>query len=413
MTPTTRRTLIALSLALWSSTAAAQVISQRGFVDVRSVGFLDEAPNDPTKLYTDLLAREEVFLKPSQWFRLEGGIDFRANSNNQVDDDWALDFEDRRVKRPRFATRRAAAVVTAGKLTIEAGKQFIRWGRADVLNPTDRFAPRDYVNVLDADFLPVLGVHPTLLVGTERLEGVWSPRLTPSRLPLFDQRWVIVPAEAAGIRPVDTGYRIPDRSQFGVRWTHTGEKLEMSLDYFDGMNHLPNLEFDVQPALGTALVKRIYPRLRTYGGDIGIPTHLFTLKGEAAYFSSPDDANNEYVIYVVEIERQVGEWIFVGGYAGDVSVTDRGVFAFAPDRGIAKSVLARVSYTVDPRRTVTFEAAARQSGDGFYLKGEFSQAIQQHWRVTAAGVLLAGRVGDFIGQFNRNSNGSIGLRFSF
>ncbi len=33
---------------------------------------------------------------------------------------------------------------------------FIRWGRADILNPTDRFAPRDFMNVIDPDFLPVL-----------------------------------------------------------------------------------------------------------------------------------------------------------------------------------------------------------------------------------------------------------------
>ena len=41
------------------------------------------------------------------------------------------------------------ATVAAGGFTLDVGKQFIRWGRADVLNPTDRFAPRDFLNVID------------------------------------------------------------------------------------------------------------------------------------------------------------------------------------------------------------------------------------------------------------------------
>ena len=57
---------------------------------------------------------------------------------------WRLDWDDRSLLRPRFAVRRLAATVTAKGFTLDVGKQFIRWARADVLNPIDRFAPRDY-----------------------------------------------------------------------------------------------------------------------------------------------------------------------------------------------------------------------------------------------------------------------------
>ena len=40
-----------------------------------------------------------------------------------------------------------------GPITVVAGKQFIRWGKADILNPTDRFAPRDFMEVVDNEFL--------------------------------------------------------------------------------------------------------------------------------------------------------------------------------------------------------------------------------------------------------------------
>ena len=90
-----------------------------------------------------------------------------------------------------------------------------------------------------------------------------------------------------------------------------------------------------------------------------------------------------------------------------------GALSFAPDRGIARSILGRLSYTVDPQRTVAIEGAARQDGDGVYLKGEYSQGFGQHWRLTLTLVGIGGNPDDFLGQYRRNSHGSLGLRFSF
>ena len=59
------------------------------------------------------------------------------------------------------------------------------------------------------------------------------------------------------------------------------------------------------------------------------------------------------------------------------------------------------------------EGAARRDGEGFYLKGEYSEAWGQHWRLTLTGIGLAGDESDFLGQYHHNSHGSIGLRFSF
>ena len=101
------------------------------------------------------------------------------------------------------------------------------------------------------------------------------------------------------------------------------------------------------------------------------------------------------------------------GYAGEAVTKSNDTFPFAPDRGIAKSILGRVSYTVDPRRTVAIEWAARQGGEGVYVKGEFSQSFGQHVRITFTGVGIGGDPDDFLGQYRRNSHGSLGLRFSF
>jgi hypothetical protein len=398
-------------IVLLPSVAGAQPITQRGFIDGRDFLFPQSAPNDATRNVGDLLAREEVFLKPAEWFQIAAGLDLRANSHDQVEGEWRFDWDDRAIRRPRLALRRLAVTLSKGPLTIDAGKAFIRWARADVLNPTDRFAPRDFMNVLDTDVLPVLAVHPALRFRNETFEAVWSPQLTPSRMPLFNQRWTVLPPAAQGLPIVDGGSIIGSRSEQGVRWSHAGSGFDASLSFFDGFNHLPNIETRLLPT-GLELT-RVFPALRSYGGDVAIPTQWATLKGEAAYFTSPTSTNDEYVLYVIELERQIREWILVGGYAGEAVTQNRGVLSFAPDRGIAKSFLGRAAYTVDPRRTIAIEAAVRQSGDGLYIKGEYSQAFAQHWRLTLTGVGIEGEPDDFLGQFNHNSNVSIALRFSF
>jgi hypothetical protein len=410
-------------VVLLPAVAGAQPITQRGFIDGRDFLFPQSAPNDATRNVGDLLAREEVFLKPAEWFQIAGGLDLRANSHDQVESEF--DWEDRAIRRPRLAVRRLEVTVSKGPLTIDAGKVFIRWARADVLNPTDRFAPRDFMNVLDTDVLPVFAVHPSLHFRNETFEAVWSPQLTPSRMPLFTQRWTVLPPAAQGIPILDSGSKLPSGSEQGVRWSHAGSRFDASLSFFDGFNHLPLIETGLLPT-GLELT-RVFAALRSYGGDLAIPTRWVTLKGEAAYFTSPTSTNDEYVLYVIELERQIREWVLVGGYAGEAVTENRGVssgeglqlaggrrrFAFAPDRGIAKSFLGRAAYTVDPRRTIAIEAAVRQSGDGLYIKGEYSQAFAQRWRLTLTGVGIEGEPDDFLGQFNHNSNVSIALRFSF
>ena len=417
-----------------SRPAAAQALTQRGFIEGTAFLFPQTAPNDSTRAVGDFLAREEVFVKPAPWIQFAGGVDLRANSHDQVDDRWRLDLDDRGVRRPRASLRRATATLTHGPLTIDAGKQFIRWGKADIINPTDRFAPRDFINVVDTEFLAVTGVRAVALHGAETFELVWVPRLTPSRIPLLDQRWTAVPAEAASIPLVDVGSVLPAGASTGLRWGHAGVGFEYSLSFFNGFNYLPNIAATTTFNAGLAelaekavsarsagsaliVVNRTYPAIRTYGADAAVPTRWFTIKGEAAYFTSRsrdgDVATDDYVLYVVQLERQTGEWVIVGGYAGEAITARRSAVSFAPDRGMTRSLVGRASYTIDPVRTLAFETAVRQNGDGVYGKAEYSQARGQHWRATVTVVGIGGRSGDFLGQYHRNSHISLVVRYSF
>ena len=194
----------------------------------------------------------------------------------------------------------------------------------------------------------------------------------------------------------------------------SGSRLEYAVAFFDGFNNQPNIE--VVPTLrddGLTLVPS-YPSLRSYGGDAAVPTPWFTVKAEAAYFTSTTPQTDEYVLYVVQLERQSGEWAFVGGYAGEHVTEHRALLTFAPDRGLTRAIVGRAAYTIDVNRSVAFEGAVRQNGDGAYLKAEYSQAARGHWRTTVSGSLICGAdPADFIGQYQRNSHVTLALRYSF
>ena len=405
------------AVVLSTTTAAAQPISYRGFIDGRATVFPQDAVNDTVNVVGDGLARLEVSATPAEWLRVAGGLDARANSHDQVEDSWRVDFADRGELRPRLSVRRLVATLHRGPLTADLGKQFIRWGKADVVTPTDRFAPRDFLNVIDADFLAVRGARAVIEEGSHTFDVVWVPWFTPSRVPLLDQRWTPVPP---GVTLVLEDTVFPDRSQVGVRWGHTAGPLESSLSFYDGVNHLPTVE---QPDFSLALpppggplvvpVNRLYQRMRMWGGDAAMPTRWFTVKGEAGFFTSPDKIADEYVLYVVQLERQTGEWLLIGGYVGEVVTEDRRSVTFAPDRGLAKTIVGRASYTIDVNRSMAIEGSVRQNGDGSYIKGEYSQARGQHWRATVSAALIRGEPDDFLGQYRLNSNIGLALRYSF
>jgi hypothetical protein len=402
--------------------ALAQTVSHRGFADLTGTFFPQEAPNDAVQAVGDLLAREEVFVRVGSTAQVAGGLEARGNTHEQVERSWRLDYTDRGVLRPALSIRRLSLTVTSARATVDLGKQFIRWGKTDIVTPTDRFAPRDYMNILDSPFLAVTGARVDVRLGGDTIDVVWVPLFTPSRTPLLDQRWTVLPPGVGPLEIVDAGSRFPSRPQVGIRWSHTGSGLDYAAAFFDGLNNLPTLDIRA-PSTPTASpgfvrevdVTRVYPQMRMYGGDAAVAVPWFTIKGEAAYFTSSSFSADEYVLYVIQLERQSGEWSFVGGYAGQ-HVTRQRTFefqTFAPDRGLTETIVGRASYTFDVNRSLSIEGAVRQNGDGAYARAEFSRAYGEHWRAIAAGALIRGEPTDFLGQFRHNSNATVTFRYSF
>ncbi|MBM3812792.1 MAG: hypothetical protein FJW20_14290 [Acidimicrobiia bacterium] len=403
-----------LLLVLGVVVCPGQRFTQRGFLETRTSLFPQEAPNDSGHVVAESLLRWEASYQAAGWLKLNLDAEARTDTHQQVERVLRLDTLDRSPRRPAFSVRRLSLLAYRGGWTVEAGKQFIRWGKADILNPTDRFAPRDYLNVTGSDFLGVTAARVTYERNRDTVDFVAAPRFTPSRTPLLNQRWAVLPAEAAAFAFEDKGTRIPGRTQFGARWSHRADGWEYALVFYEGFHHLPLFDGAVRLFPAPAIeFERVHPTLRLYGGDVAVPLRWVTVKGEAAWFTSRTRLADEYLLYVIQLERMVGEWVFVGGYAGEAVTERRNPADFAPDRGFARSFLGRAQYTIGPRRSVAFEAAVRQNGEGVWLRSEYSQQLGRNWRATAGFTLIRGDGRDFLGQFRLNSYGLVALRYSF
>jgi hypothetical protein len=393
--------------------ALAQRYSQRGFLDTRLTLYPQTGSNDSGLAAAESVLRYEASSQITPNWQFNGALELRTDTHRQTERSLRLDWQDRSLPRPALSLRRLSATYHRGPFNLELGKQFIRWGKADILNPTDRFAPRDFLNVVNTDFLAVTAARLTWERGPDSLDFVFTPRLTPSRIPLFNQRWVVLPelplapAIGAGLA------RYPGGPQFGARHNHVGSGYEYSVSFFEGFNHLPLLAPELQIFPFRVNLGRVFPKLRMYGGDAALPLRWFTVKAEGAWFQSPQKTADEYALYVIQLERQAGEWLFIGGYAGQVVTEQRRPLDFAPDRGIARTFLGRASYTIDANRSLAAETAVRQNGEGAYVKFEYSQLFGQHWRATAGFALLRGDAEDFLGQYRRNSHGILSLRYNF
>ena len=401
----------ALLPALLSLPLAAQNFNQRGFLETDLELYPETAPNDSSHAIDDNLFRYEASYKALPWLRLAGSFDARFDTHRQTERTAHFDWQDRSLLRPALSAREFNATITNGKLTAEFGKQFIRWGKADILNPTDRFAPKDFLTVTDPDFLAILAARVTYDTGADSFDFVWQPRFTPSRTPLINERWTVLPQGVTGV--VDLGADYPGRSAFGARWNHIGSGYELSASFYDGFNSLPLFKGGPD-ASGTVIdFLRTYPALRLYGADAAVPLRWFTVKAEAAYYTSPDRRQDEYVIYVIQFERQIKELAIVAGYAGDAITARAPGLQFSPELGFARAILAHAQYTIDSNRSVAVDAAVRQNGRGSWVRAAYSQAFGQHWRATAGYSWIRGDDGDFLGQYHRNSYALLALRYSF
>ncbi len=181
-------------------------------------------------------------------------------------------FWDRTTERPMLAIRRLTFTFARGPISIEAGKQFMRWGQTDILAPTDRFAPRDYLTVPSNELLAVTAARSHRcrqgafarggLHAAADAEPHADPHASLDRSGGRNRRLRIRADAARRRRQVSEPIAV--RPALEPRGP-----LVRALDrVLPGFNSLPLLPVALNPRTGTIDVRREYPAIQVWGGDI-------------------------------------------------------------------------------------------------------------------------------------------------
>ncbi len=224
---------------------------------------------------------------PPAGFRFAAGLDLRGELARSGRGRVASRFRGSRCAAAARGRSASCGDVQPGRFTLDVGKQFIRWGRADIIYPTDRFAPGTYLNVIDSELSAGdRRARRRFRLGSETFEAYLGTAVdaespAAARLsagPSFRRRRRALTLDRRRHRTSQAG-----RSSAGAGGI-PGSRLETALSFFDGFNHLPDHRLcGLRPEAQTIDVVRVYPGIRMYGADLAIPSSWFTLKVEAAY----------------------------------------------------------------------------------------------------------------------------------
>jgi len=182
---------------------------------------------------------------------------------------------------------------------IRLGQQFIFWGSADWVNPTDLINPWDFANMsgeIEDYRLPVMALSAQWYFGNLTFQGVLIPGFTPAVIPL--------PAGAV-IHYPRLGY---DEPQVGLRAISYLGNADISLYYFDGYDNMPSvqLEIDLSKIPPVSEFKVYYHPRQMFGFDFVRSIGSWNIKGEAAYIKTADETGNDIFITNSNINAVLG-----------------------------------------------------------------------------------------------------------
>ncbi len=205
---------------------------------------------------------------------------------------------------------------------VRLGKQFIFWGKADWINPTDNINPWDYANIsseIEDYRLPVTALKTNWYLGPVTLEADWIPVFLPHRVPLprgllqmgMPDRGVPAIVAAPPVLPAPTF----KHSQAAFRLQHSVWGIDYSFSFYSGFDHQFSL-ISSQDATQITLTPEYKP-LRVFGGDFQKIFGRWGVKGEAAYFRTADpnginpEIANPHIQYVLGNDWTVSDRLSV------------------------------------------------------------------------------------------------------
>jgi hypothetical protein len=386
--------------------------SYRGYLENRAVFFPSTTANDRVQLVDETLLRVEGKLSLPSGFGLSAGLDAQTDTDNQVARAWRFSWDDRTAQRPPLALRTMSVHYARGPFRIEAGK-ILHWGQMDFSSPTDKLAPREYLNPASADSLGAFAVRAVADTGPRSLELVYLPRFTPSRIPLTNRRWLILPPEFDGYSYRSQGVQYPGGGQFGARYHQIVSPYEFSVCYFEGFKTLPTFLYDKDTIGRNLNYLTLYPKMRMFGADFVAPWRGLLWKAEVSYVDSASPRLSGTFTYAVQMEKTGDKWQWALEFAGDRLTQAKRPNTLDLDRATRDSVTGHVAWTPTPRQTVSGEWLVHPNGKAFVTRVLYSRNLGRSLRGSGGFLWIGGSQSDALARYDVNSYLTVQLRYSF
>ncbi|MFQ5570955.1 MAG: DUF1302 family protein [Rhodothermales bacterium] len=399
----------------------AQDVALHGFVQVNHalrIADTDGSVNGRGEPWPDyLLGDERIQLELTRFGSnagLLGKVDF---------------YYDSIAKRADIEIREAYVDVQWGTFDIRAGRQIITWGVGDLVFINDVF-PKDWVAFLSGRPLEYLKFGSDALsvnVFDEAIsaQAVVIPFYQPDILPTGERLTAYNPFPAATGRIE----RLPENRLKNTQWAlrlyrYLGNYVVSLYGYRGFYPSPPGMDFDPD----TGLVTVFHPRLNVYGASIQGAFLNGVLSLEGGYYDSRDDTDgtnpaieNAQVRLLAGYQRAFTENLTVGVQYYGEHIQKHAQYAATLPPGFPLRKEWRHTLSVRLTQLMQYQTVRLSfftfyspNEDDYYVNPEVQYELSDGVRLAAGSLLLGGeRESTFFGQFEKNDNVYVVLRYAF
>ena len=310
------------------------------------------------------------------------------------------------------------------------GRQIITWGVGDLLFINDVF-PKDWSAFFSGRPLEYLklGVDAAKLhVATLLLnvELVAIPLFQPDNLPSAERFFFFDPLAGVSNRTLREPASTAGNTEFALRLYRRILGSDASLYAYRGYWRQPSFRPDHLPS--PELLQGSYPRLVVYGASAQRNVGAGLLSLEAGYYDSQDDRSgadpaipNSQLRALVGYQRQLASELTIGAQYSTESLIDYEAYKTSHPAGLPVQDRTRHLLTLRLTQFLKYQTW-KLSFFGFYspsdqdalLIPEVSHAFTDRLSLTVGANIFSGqRQTTFLGQFDRNDNLYVVLRFDF
>ena len=339
-------------------------------------------------------------------------------------------FHDAVANQPDGELREGYLDYSRSWLDLRLGRQIVTWGVGDLLFINDVF-PKDWNAFFSGRPLEYLKVGvdaAKLRVATPAFNAdlVVIPFFTPDNLPSPKRFFFFDPFAEVQNRSVREPATTAGNSEFALRISGRAFESDISLYAYRGHWRQPTFRADQLP-LPTEL-HGFYPRLGVYGASAQRNVGAGLLSVEVGYDDSLDDRrgtdpaipNSEFRT-LVGYQRQLASELTIGAQYYTESLMDYETYKASLPAGFPPQDRTRHLLTVRLTQFLKYQTWKlslltfyNPSDQDFLLIPEIWHALNDRLSLAVGGTVFGGQRPDtFFGQFDRNDNVYILLRFDF